>query len=76
MKLLTLASLLSALGLLSGCAGTPAVIADARPFCAAVTPVCISKDDVLTEETARQIEANNLGRAAICGRPRKCRKGA
>lgn len=75
MKLLMLASLLPALVLLSGCAKEVVAIADARPFCAAVKPVCISKDDVLTEGTASQIEANNLGRASICGKPPKCRKG-
>ena len=60
--------------LLSACAGPPAVIVDPRPFCAAVKPVCIDRDDVLNEGTASQIEANNLGRASVCGRPPKCRR--
>lgn len=48
-------------------------VATAKPVCPVVKPVCIGKDDVLTEETAQQIEANELGRAKICGRPPRCR---
>ena len=41
-----------------GCSQSVAVTA--KPVTAAVRPVLISKDDVLTEGTASQIEANNL----------------
>ena len=75
MKLRKRALLLCAPVLLCGCASKPAVIASSRPFCKAVTNVCISKDDVLTDDTATQIEGNNLGRAKVCGKPKACRKG-
>lgn len=48
-------------------------VATSKPFCRAVKPVCISKDDVLTDGTATQIEANNLGHRSVCGRPPKCK---
>lgn len=56
--------------LLSGCAGT--VVPDASPFCAAVQPVCVSKADVLTRQTAKRLVSNEYGRAAVCGVPAKC----
>jgi len=62
-------------GALSGCAKDPPVVRvvpTSEPFCAAVQTVCISKDDQLTEPTAQQIEANNLGRAKVCKRSVKC----
>lgn len=71
MNITLLASVTCSL-LLAGCT-TPApvrYIPTSEPFCAAVQPVCISKDDQFTEPTAQQIEANNLGRAKVC-KPKK-----
>lgn len=51
--------------LLAGCETTKYVV-DSTPLCRAVKPVCISKDDVLTEGTATGIEANNLGITRVC----------
>ena len=59
---------LLALVLLSGCA-KETLVATAEPLCEAVQHVCISRSDVLTEGTAQQIEANNLGRRRICAPP-------
>jgi hypothetical protein len=73
MQPLKLASLLCSLVLSAGCASKVVPIADSRPFCGAVKHVCIDRDDVLTEMTATQIEANNLGRAPICGKPKPCK---
>lgn len=50
------------------------VVVSAKPVCPVVKPVCIGKDDVLTEETAQQIEANELGRTKLCGPPPRCKK--
>lgn len=66
MRLVRLALLLSGQVLLSGCAATERVVATAEPFCEAVKPVCHSRDDRLTEGTASQIEANNLGWPKVC----------
>ena len=51
--------------LLSGCAQTK-YVATPEPFCAAVKTLCVSKDDKITDDTASDMEANNLGRAKIC----------
>ena len=51
---------------LAGCATPTKYVATSVPLCAAVKPVCISKDDVLTEGTATGIEANNLGITRVC----------
>lgn len=56
-----------------GCAKE--VVVTAEPLCAAVRNVCISRDDKLTEGTASQIEANNLARRRLCGKPPSCRTG-
>lgn len=64
-----LASLLAVLVLLSGCA-QERIVATAEPLCAAVAHVCISRADVLSEGTAQQIEANNLGRGKVCPPPK------
>ena len=74
MKRLKHVSLLLVLGLLSGCASKPVVIATSQPLCKAVKHECISKDDELTEGTATQIEGNNLARERLCGKPPKCKK--
>lgn len=67
--------LLCSLVLLPGCASTPArTVVSSKPFCRAVAPVCIDKDDVITEQSAKQIEGNNLGRERVCGRPKPCQK--
>ena len=52
--------------LLAGCATPTKYVVDSTPFCRSVAPVCISKDDVLTEGTATGIEANNLGITRVC----------
>lgn len=64
--------LIMAAALVAGC--TTKYVATPKPFCAAVTPVCVSKDDQLTEETASQIEANNLGSASACKKRVRCEK--
>ena len=56
----------NALLLLAGCGQTVKYVPTAAPFCKAVQPVCIDKDDVLTEPTASQVEANNLGMTKVC----------
>jgi hypothetical protein len=60
--------------LLPSCAKEPVVIADARPFCKAVKPVCVSKDDNFTPGTAKQILSNEYGRETVCGKPAQCVK--
>jgi hypothetical protein len=68
-------ALLAANGLLlAGCASAPkpVLVPTSEPFCRAVQTVCISKDDQLTEGTASQVEANNLGRAKVCKRQVAC----
>lgn len=54
--------------LLSGCA-REIIVATAEPLCEAVAHVCIAREDRLTEGTAVQIEANNLGRGRVCAPP-------
>lgn len=61
----TLALIALAALMLAGCETTKYVPTSA-PFCKAVQTVCISKDDTLTEGTASQVEANNLGHAKVC----------
>jgi hypothetical protein len=56
--------LLFVLGLLHGCAEIP--VATVKPFCRAVKPTTVSKDDILTEETARGMEADNRALAKLC----------
>jgi len=50
------------------------IVATADPFCKAVKPVCISRDDQLTAGTAKQILSNEYGRETVCGRPTPCVK--
>lgn len=69
MKPCNIVLLLVALVLSTGCA-SESIVATAEPFCAAVKHVCISRDDRLTEGTAQQLEANNLGRKPICPLPK------
>jgi hypothetical protein len=61
-------------GALAGCETAAPVryIPTSEPFCRAVHTVCISREDALTEGTASQIEANNLGRAKVCKRQVAC----
>jgi hypothetical protein len=55
---------LASLILLSACAsGGPAT----DPFCAVSRPILVSRSDVLTTETARQLLAHNETGARICG---------
>lgn len=53
--------------MLSGCAKD--IVATAEPVCAAITVVCRSSADELTEETATVILRNNEAGRAICGDP-------
>lgn len=69
MKRGRLVLLLPVLALLAGCSSGQIAVT-AEPLCAAVAHVCVSKADQLTEGTAVQIEANNLGRAKVCPRPK------
>jgi len=48
------------------------VIATAKPFCKAVKPVCVSRDDQMTLGTAKQLLSNEYGRETVCGAPQKC----
>jgi hypothetical protein len=59
---------------MAGCASTsaPVIVPTTAPFCAAVQPVCISKNDQLTEGTGQQIEADNLARAKLCKKVVRC----
>lgn len=60
------AALLLPLALLTGCAKNGAVIALTN--CNVGNHVLVSKDDKITEETAKEINANNASReAAGCG---------
>lgn len=61
-----------------GCSAAPKerVVVSVKPVCPVVKPVCIGKDDVLTEETAYQIEANEKGRSKLCGPPPRCKKSS
>ena len=47
----------------SGCSGT--LVATAKPFCDAVKGVRVSKDDKLTEGTAKQIREDIEGRKSV-----------
>lgn len=58
------AALLLSLGLLTGCAQTPPIVATAETLCKDWQHQKIGKADKLTEETASQIEANNKSRPA------------
>lgn len=55
---------------LAGCETTK-YVPTGGPFCKAAQPVLISKDDQLTEGTASQIEANNLGLSRACPTAKK-----
>jgi hypothetical protein len=63
------ALLLCALALLPGCAKT--IVATAQPSCRSVLSVTIDNEDWLTEQTAQQIEANNLARERLCGKKKR-----
>jgi hypothetical protein len=56
--------------MLGGCATQ--YVASAKPFSKAVTPICISKQDQMTEGTAQQIEADNLALQQITKRRVPC----
>lgn len=58
------ATTLVSLALLNGCAQTPKPVATAAELCRDWQHQRISKDDVLTDGTASQIEANNKSRPA------------
>jgi len=60
-----------ALGLLAGCSGTP--VATVEPFRTALRDVCVAREDVLSEGTAQQIEANNLALRRMLKRGSQCR---
>jgi hypothetical protein len=69
MRLSKLALPLCALVLLPGCA--PTIVATAAPSCRALQTVLIDNEDWLTEQTAQQIEANNLARERLCGKKKR-----
>ena len=57
---------------LAGCAGqTP--IATVAPFCEVMHDTCISKNDALTEGTAKKIEGDNLSLRRMCVRKNECK---
>ncbi len=64
--------------LLAGCVSATAITV--APLCgetaakAPIKPVCISKDDALTEKTASQIEGNNLALTKLCKVKVDCKK--
>jgi hypothetical protein len=58
-------ALLASLVLLTGCE-TAGPVTD-RGFCSVGRPIYVSKQDVLTEGTADQIEAHNGTGARVCG---------
>jgi hypothetical protein len=63
-------SLAAALSVLvCGCATK--YVATAAPSCRALQSVTIDNDDWLTEDTASQIEANNLAREKLCGKKKR-----
>lgn len=49
---------------LAACTGGPGPITETRQVCAGWAPILISRDDVLTEGTAQQIEGHNLNGVA------------
>ena len=55
----------------SGCQSPTVVAARPKIVLRALPPICVSKDDRLTEGTAKQIERNNLAQASLGG-PDKC----
>jgi hypothetical protein len=61
---LSLFALSTAFGGCSLFQSTP--VATVKPFCRAVKPTTVSKDDILTEETARGMEADNRALAKLC----------
>lgn len=78
MTRLKLGSLLILPALLGACASATAITV--TPLCgetaakAPIKPVCINKDDALTEKTASQIEGNNLALTKLCKVKVDCRK--
>ncbi len=69
MKLSRLALLACSLALLPGCAKT--FVSTAGPSCRAMQTVLIDNEDWLTEQTAQQIEGNNLARERLCGKRKR-----
>ena len=57
---------------LAGCAGQIPV-ATVQPFCEVMHDTCISKNDTLTEGTAKKIEGDNLSLRRMCVRKNECR---
>ena len=73
-KAVKLASLLSVTALLSACGST--LVATVEPVCEVIADTCISKDDKLTEGTAKKIEGDNLSMRRMCKRSPQCGKPA
>lgn len=71
-QVLKRAAPLTCLALLGGCSSTP--VATVEPFRTALRDVCIAREDVLTEDTAKQIEANNLALRRMLKRGSQCPK--
>ena len=57
---------------LSACSSTPVATVD--PFRTALRDVCVSREDKLTEPTARAIERNNLALREMLDRSSQCPK--
>ena len=57
---------------LAGCAGQIPV-ATVAPFCEVMHDTCISKNDTLTEGTAKKIEGDNLSLRRMCVRKNECK---
>lgn len=52
---------------LGGCGETVRYVATSKPFDKAISPVCVSKDDQMTEGTAQKVEGNNLAINKLTG---------
>jgi hypothetical protein len=61
-----LAGLLMLPVLLSACAQN--TVATVEQMCSSIRPISVSKCDVLSEQTASEIEADNLSKQAWCGK--------
>lgn len=68
------AALLTAMLCASCSKETPVIVVTAKPFVTRIPVVCVSKDDQLTDETARQLLRNNVGIETLQGSKAKCKR--
>lgn len=54
-------------GLVLSCAMTGCAISVQPDFCATARPIYVSKTDVFSDETARQVLAYNIAGKNLCG---------